>query len=635
MANLLLLIADMWVLSALVLLLHYLTPRFGFAPLLLTTGALTVLLAGQKNIYIQPTPGLLMFVDSNVLVPVVLLTVLVVYVANGSVPARMTIVGILCLDIMALVILVIYRAHLSLPTSGSTNAIPPQMLVPPLNPRVTIGSLAAFAADMFAIAVVYQGIKNVIPRIPEWVVVGLALLGGLWTDAVVFQMVAFVGTKNFLVFLPGDVAGKTLSAFILWPVAAFYLAYIAPRMKDYVGPFNRPTLDVLFGSFEEIKLALVRTEKALEKLEIEQREDEEKFHEIAENINEALWLSNVNSAPFFINRAYEVIWGQSAASIYADPDSFEKSIHPEDRERVLAGMPLKEAGSYDMEYRIVRPNGEVRWVRDRAFPIRDEAGVIYRIAGITEDITERKQSEQDRVELAVEREKVRFMRDFISEFSHDLKTPLTAINLKVYQLARTEDPGKRRAHVDELEQHTRRMSEMIDNLLTLARLENIGEIARVFVDVNQIVRQICNDLQPQVEDKQLQLVLELTQDKMPVEGVADDLSRAFANLIENAIHYTPTSGTVRVRTQASGHEALVVVSDTGIGIPTDEQSHIFERFFRASNARSADPGGTGLGLAIVKKIVEQHHGRVEAHSAEGIGTTFSVYLPQDSTSSAS
>ena len=627
MANLLLLVADMWVLGSLVLLLHYFTPRFGFAPLILVIGALTVLLAGQKNIYIQPTPGLIMFVDSNVLVPVVLLSVLVLYVANGAVPARMTIVGIICLEVMTLIVLVIYRAHLSLPGSGSTNALPAQMLVPPLNPRITIGSLTAFAVDMFAIAVVYQGVKNVLPRIPEWVVVGLALLGGMWTDAVVFQMVSYIGTRNFLIFLPGDVAGKTLSAFILWPVAAVYLGYIAPRMKDYVGPLGRPTFDVLFGSFDEIKLALVRTEKALEASENTRREHEVKFLEIAENIHEALWLSAPNGSPFFINRAYEIIWGRSAASIYANADSFEESIHPEDHDRVMASMLLKEAGTYDIEFRIIRPDGEVRWVRDRAVPIRDEAGTVYRIAGITEDITERKQSEQDRMELAIEREKVKFMRDFISEFSHDLKTPLTAINLKVYQLARTDDPIKRRDHVGELEQHTRRMSEMIDNLLTLARLENMGDMTLARVDINQMIREICHGLRPQIEDKHLQLVLELSPEAPPVEGVADDLARAFANLIDNAVHYTPSGGLVRVQTELKGLEAIFQVSDTGIGIPAEDQARIFERFFRASNARNTDPGGTGLGLAIVKKIVEQHHGRIEATSTVGSGTTFRVYLP--------
>ena len=143
------------------------------------------------------------------LVPVVLLSVLVLYVANGAVPARMTIIGILCLDLMVLIVYVIYRAHLSLPDSGSTSPIPVEVLIPPLNPRVTFGSLVAFAIDMFAIAVVYQGIKNLFRRIPEWIVVGIALLGSLWADAVVFQMVSHIGTQNFLVYLPGDVAGKT------------------------------------------------------------------------------------------------------------------------------------------------------------------------------------------------------------------------------------------------------------------------------------------------------------------------------------------------------------------------------------------------------------------------------------------
>lgn len=628
MTNFALLIADMWVFGGLVLLLHYTTGRFGFAPLLLAIGALTVLVQIQSGVYIEPSPGFIMFISSNVLVPVILMSILVLYISNGAIPCRMTIFGVIGLTLLAFAVLMIYRVHLSLPGGGTFSGQSVNVLFPPLNPRLTLGSLLAFTADMFAIAVIYQGTKNVLPRVPEAIAVGLALLAALWTDAIIFGIISRLGTTDFLIYLPGDLIGKSLSAFILWPIAAFYLTRIAPKMQGYQGGLGRPTFDVLFGSLQAIKLALVRTEKALEQSEIERRRQDAYFAEISENINEALWLAEPGTYTiFYVNRAYENMWGQQASNFYSNPDTFITSLHIDDKDRIVQGLSERISGTYETEFRIVRPDGGVRWVRDRVFPIHNESGQVYRIVGISEDITDRKQVEQDRMELAIEREKVGLLRDFISEFSHDLKTPLTAINLKIYQLARTDDAEKRQRHLEELTQQTGRMGDMIDGLLTLARLENIGKVSRDTVDINQMLRSICDSLRPQIEDKELELVLDLSQDTPPVAAVADDLSRALANLIDNAVHYTPTGGVIRVATEANQDGTVIQVSDTGIGIPKDDQPYIFDRFFRATNARTPAMGGTGLGLAIVKKIVEQHQGRIETDSTIGNGTTFSVYLP--------
>jgi signal transduction histidine kinase len=106
------------------------------------------------------------------------------------------------------------------------------------------------------------------------------------------------------------------------------------------------------------------------------------------------------------------------------------------------------------------------------------------------------------------------------------------------------------------------------------------------------------------------------------------LQRALSNLVENAVYYTPNGGRVQVQSAVNNGDVVLRVSDTGIGIPHGDVTHIFERFYRAPNARDFDPGGTGLGLAIVKKVVEQHHGRIEVNSEVGAGTQFTIYLPR-------
>jgi PAS domain S-box-containing protein len=555
---------------------------------------------------------------------------LILYIADGSVAARMTIYGVLGIGLFVIMIRLMYRTHLSLPGSGNFFDLPLDVVAPALNVRTIGASLAAFAADMFVIAIFYQGLRNTFARLPDWIAIGLALIASLWIDAIVFELISDLGTPDFVAVLPGAVLGKTVSALALWLLAAYYLVRVAPRLPNYVGSHHRRIFDVLSGSFNEIKLALMRAEAALKKSEMERRQEATYFRQISDHINEALWLAAADQThAFYVNPAYERIWGRSAASIEADPLSFIDSIHPEDRERIVAGLPQQSSGNYDVEYRVIRPDGTARWVRDRAFPIHDEQGKVYRIAGITEDITEWKQAEKHQLELAVEREKVTMLRDFVSEATHDLRNPLTTFGLKIGLIKATTDPEKRRRHLEELELQAARMGKMIDDMLTIVRLERKGEVTLARIDVHQLIREICAEMQPLMEAKAIQFTLDLAETVLPLQADRDDLARALANLIDNGLHYTPRGGCLRVETQVAHPLVAIRVSDTGIGIPPEDQPLIFERFFRSANARRVDPGGTGLGLVIVKKIVEQHGGWIEVSSTVGVGTTFRIYLKCD------
>lgn len=628
MANFVVLILELWLLSGMILLLHYLRPRYGFAPLLFAVGAITVFIESQLGVYVEPAPGFILYISSNVLVPTVLVAVLVVYVSEGTVPARMIITGVLGVALISLVLLALYSLHLSLPNGGTTTGLDIRAFLDIRQTRVTIASLLTFAADMFVIAIFYQGMKNTFPRVAEAITVGLALLAGLLTDAILFVTLSSLGTADFLTHLPGDVFGKMLSALLLWPLVAYYMTVVAPKVPGHIGAKNRKTFELLFGSFEEVKVALIRTEKALEESEAKRKREAEYFRQIADNIQEGLWLTHPNQhQAIYVNQAYVTLWGRSAESLMAEENAFLESIHPEDRERVIAGLPSQFEGNYEVEYRIVRPDGEVRWVRDRAFPIRDEQGNVYRMAGISEDITARKELEQHSAALAVERDRVKLMNDFISEASHDLKTPLAAINMKVYHLSRSTDPERQQEHLRELETLSNRMGRMIDDLFTLARLENLEPRGTEAINVNQILRGICAGVRPITEDKHIHLHFQPDDADLATHATEADLQRALANLVDNAMRYTPNEGTVSIQTRKQEREIVIVVSDTGIGISPADQKHIFERFFRAGNARSADPTGTGLGLAITKRIVENNHGRIDVSSAVGKGTIFTVYLP--------
>jgi PAS domain S-box-containing protein len=630
MSGIILLVVVACALCSIFLFFHYFSPRAGFAPLLMLISALTVFLQMQTGVYIELNEFIHMFISSTLFVPVILAAVLVVYVSNGAVPARMLIFGILGTCIFAVLMMQIYGVFLDMP---NVHTIELDSISSLLNPdlRILVASVIAFAVDMVVIAIFYQGALNLRFHIPEWLAIGLSLLAALWADAIVFNLVAYLGTSRFLVELPAHILGKGLSAVVLFPLVAFYLTRIAPKIEGHIGGSGRPLFDLLFGSPQEIKLALVRTEAALEESEAKRRQEAEYFRQITEHIDEALWLAEpYQNHAFYVNPAYEQIWGRNIASLRADPLSFINALHPEDSDRVLSNLPRQVKGGYKMEYRVVRPDGTIRWVQDRAFPILNEEGQPYRVAGVARDITDEKENEKHRLDLAVERERVKMLRDFISDATHDLKTPLSAINLRIHQLSKTQDADKRKALVEQIKQSSSRMGKMINDLLTLSRLESSSELTLSRVDMNELLEEVCSAAKAIAESKNIKISFDLAKKSPYIFADRDDLERAMANLIENAVFYTPSNGTVTIKTAIKEHEVVTKISDTGIGIPKEARDEIFTRFYRAENARTFDPAGTGLGLAIVKKVVEQHLGHIDVESEVGVGTTFIIALPHHS-----
>ncbi|MGH6991548.1 MAG: PAS domain-containing protein, partial [Stellaceae bacterium] len=141
--------------------------------------------------------------------------------------------------------------------------------------------------------------------------------------------------------------------------------------------------------------ALERELAALRAVDARLQESEERFRQVTDTIDEVFWMTDPRKdTMLFISRAYERIWGRTCQSLIERPMSFIESIHPVDREAVIAAFPRQKAGTYDIEYRIVRTDGDIRWIRDRAFPVRDGVGEIYRIVGVARDITARKDSEE-------------------------------------------------------------------------------------------------------------------------------------------------------------------------------------------------------------------------------------------------
>ncbi len=618
------LIIQLWLFAGITVMLHRINPRFGLTPLLFYVSAMVAMLSFVElfGLRIEPYPGMVIRPGAHIFVPVILLAVLTLYVADGTRIAQMTIAGLTGVNLLVLLVLFSLLIHLNVAAENTvvSGVLAQQNVIDMQFVRGVFAATLTFLADALVIAIFYQGIRNVFEAAPMGLVVSLALIAALWTDSILYNLLSNVGTGNFVLFLPGDVFAKTLSALMIAPIATYYLTRIVPTMPGY-DDTRRPALDILFGAPDNLRLSL-------QQLQREHRESIRTYQQLTDNIDEVFWLATVGSGRFeYISPAFERMTGYKRERFYEHPEDLLSILHEEDQQRMPEGIIRHIYAVNDDEFRIRRQDDTYRWVRNRVFPIRNETGEVYRIAGIIEDITDRKQMAAQDFALALEREKVQMLQDFVRDSSHDLKSPLAVIMLKLSRLERAQDDAERLKHMQDIREYTQQLADMIDDLFTLSRLDGSEGTYTDSVDLSQLARHVYETLKPLAEDKGLDFVSQITPETTPVSGAADELERVLMNLVDNAIRYT-LAGSVTLRVYDTSDCVCVDVQDTGIGIGQDELPQIFNRFYRAPTARSSGIVGTGLGLSIVKSIIEGHQGSIQVESSAGSGTTFLVQLPK-------
>jgi signal transduction histidine kinase len=191
----------------------------------------------------------------------------------------------------------------------------------------------------------------------------------------------------------------------------------------------------------------------------------------------------------------------------------------------------------------------------------------------------------------------------------------------------TPNADQRRRYLEIVDRNSERLLELVSDLLFLAQIEagKLG-IERGQVDLNRVVEECIETSSPVADSLGIELISKIER-VARLEGDRARLAQVLDNLVSNGLKFTPTGGRVEVRLSAQDGAAVLEVEDSGVGIPADEQEHLFERFFRSSTATENAIPGTGLGLTITKAIVERHGGRIEVESAENDGTTVRVQLP--------
>ena len=352
------------------------------------------------------------------------------------------------------------------------------------------------------------------------------------------------------------------------------------------------------------------------------------------------WKWEIATGKVHWSKELEAIHGLAPGEFPGTYEAFIARIHPDDRlhARDVVRRVLEARSEHRVEYRIIRTDGAIRWVEGRGTISFDEQNQPRQMSGVSVDITDRKEAEEERERLLDserhargEAEKASRLKDeFLSLVSHELRTPLNAM-LGYAQLLlmnqRTPEQVVEAATV--IERNGRAQVQIIEDLLDMSRVIT-GKMRLDVqpVDLSDVIRSAVNTLTPAAAAREITLQAVLDPRAGQILGDASRLEQVFWNLLSNAIKFTPKQGRVQVSLERVNSHVEVRVADTGQGMPADLLPFVFDRFRQGDGSTQRRHGGLGLGLSLVKHLVEMHGGSVVAQSSgPGEGSTFVVSLP--------
>jgi PAS domain S-box-containing protein len=325
--------------------------------------------------------------------------------------------------------------------------------------------------------------------------------------------------------------------------------------------------------------------------------------------------------------------GLGAGAVDAAGRGFSDLVHPEDRARAEAAVraALEGRAEYDTEFRILDPDGTVRWVHDRASVIRDAAGCPSRMTGMMWDVTERKGLEEElRRRAAALAEADRRKNEFLAMLAHELRNPLAPIRNALYIL---QLPGAPATQVERvramMERQIQHLVRLVDDLLDVSRImRGKIDLRKEPLELSAVVTQAVETAQPAIDAQSHQLTVSLPPEPVRLEGDLVRLAQVLANLLNNAAKYTERGGHIWLSADREGSEVVIHVRDNGIGIAPEMLPRIFDLFVQVDRSIQRSQGGLGIGLTLVRRLVEMHGGTIRARSAgPGKGSEFIVRLP--------
>lgn len=351
--------------------------------------------------------------------------------------------------------------------------------------------------------------------------------------------------------------------------------------------------------------------------EIKLRQSQEQLHQIADNLDQVLWMYSLEGQPIYVSPAFEKIWQQSCTDWYLHPNICWDSLHPEDLVRVQTAFKQAADGKYCEEYRIIRPDGSIRMIRDQGFPIKDTTGQVCRLAGISEDITESRQSEQSMLKAISALAEV---GELAAMIVHEVRNPLTTVLMGLQSLQRFELPAIHKEQLMLALDEAERIRNLLSEILRYAKPQSLQ-----FTDLelNEWIRELLGFIPslPSAARRRIKFIPAPTP--LWIRGDKDKLKQVFINLIDNACEAVKPGEVIRWQVQVNPQKnhVAIQVQNGGDPIPSEVLSQLTKPFY------TTKASGTGLGLAIVKRIIDAHAGQLTIASNAEAGTTVTIELP--------
>jgi len=361
------------------------------------------------------------------------------------------------------------------------------------------------------------------------------------------------------------------------------------------------------------------------------RTSEEQFRQLADSISEVFFVTTPEPLRVaYLSPAYEEIWGRPRQEVYDRAAAWIESVHPDERGRVGSYFGrLMQGIQSEMSYRIVRPDGSLRWIHSRGFPVHDPQGKLVRVVGIAEDVTERQRAEADLKKAKENAEAAnRAKSEFLANMSHEIRTPMNGIIGMTDLVLETELNSEQVEYLSMVKGSAEALLTLLNDILDFSKIEaGKLELEYLSFDLRKSLGEVVKTLAIRAQQKGLELIFDVASE-VPTYVVGDParIRQVLVNLVGNSIKFTERGEIeIKVQTDAQTAEGAVLrvsVRDTGIGIPADKQQKIFEAFSQADSSTTRKYGGTGLGLTIVGQLVGLMGGKLWVESETGKGSTF-------------
>ncbi|MEA2029725.1 MAG: response regulator, partial [Campylobacterota bacterium] len=374
------------------------------------------------------------------------------------------------------------------------------------------------------------------------------------------------------------------------------------------------------------------------------KNDEKKLEEANQKATLAIASAKAGTIFFDLKKAYlewdrrsMEIFGVDESNFHNDYDSWLKRLHPEDLPRMNQAFEnaLTYGENIKHNYRIIRPDGELRYIRVNANIMRDEMGNAHSITGLHFDETEHKETQKAIIDAKNEAEEAsRAKSQFLANMSHEIRTPMNAIMGMSYLALQNELDPKIANYIQKVHRSAEGLLQIINDILDYSKIEAQKlELESVPFSLEELLEDISNIVGLKAQEKEIEIIYNIAHD-VPrfLKGDPLRLGQILLNLGSNAVKFTPIAGEIILSIEVEQKNKQIFdlkfcVKDTGVGIAKAKLKNLFEAFSQEDNSTTRQYGGTGLGLTISKNLVELMGGRICVQSTEGLGSTFSFIIP--------